>query len=286
MSNHDLVQDIKEYFEHLKAQRKELASSKAVNVANQEQKKAINKLAEYWFNNFSKKLLQYGINKDIIFSYDELFKCILRLSSSNNRRSSYEIQFDTILKSFNDNIVIFLQTNAIEVENDTIKYGDDVKALLDKVLDSDENDYLREALGCWENGFLKASTVLLWCAAIDRIHKAVEKKGFESFNKTSVQMKEQTKGKYKNFNKAFSVNSANDLQSIFDSDIIAILEAMQIIDTNEKARLISCFNMRCHSGHPGAAPITKYNVISCFSDIIEIVLVNPKFSVESSTVVV
>ncbi|MCL2571680.1 MAG: hypothetical protein FWE11_04690 [Defluviitaleaceae bacterium] len=280
MSSHDFVQDAKEYLELLKIQRKELLSSQAVKVNNQEQKKAINKLAEYWFDNFSKKLLPYGIDKDIVFSYDELFKNILRLSSSNNRRSSYEVQFDAILKSFNDNIIIFLQTNNIDIENDTTMYDDEVTALLEKVPNSDENDYLREALGCWANGFLKASTVLFWCAAIDRIHKVVEKIGFDSFNKTSIQMKEQTKGKYKNFNKTFSVSSGNDLQSVFDNDIITVLEAMQMIDTNEKSRLISCFNMRCHAAHPGAAPITKYNVISCFSDIIEIVLANPKFSVE------
>ena len=64
---------------------------------------------------------------------------------------------------------------------------------------------------------------------------------------------------------------------VFDSDILAILEGMEMIDVNQRTRLASCFEMRCHSGHPGEAPITKYNVLSCFSDVVEIVFTNPKF---------
>lgn len=52
------------------------------------------------------------------------------------------------------------------------------------------------------------------------------------------------------------------------------------IDVNQKTRLVSCFEMRCHSGHPGEAPITKYNVLSCFSDIVEIIFANSKFSLD------
>jgi len=114
---------------------------------------------------------------------------------------------------------------------------------------------------------------------MDRIHKVIEQKGFDKFNKVSEVMKTQTKGRFKNFNKTFNVQSINDLQMIFDSDILWILEGMEMIDSNQKTRLSSCFELRCHSGHPGDAPITKYNVLSCFSDIIEIILANPTFSI-------
>jgi hypothetical protein len=53
---------------------------------------------------------------------------------------------------------------------------------------------------------------------------------------------------------------------------------MQVIDANQHARLRSCFELRNHSAHPGEAPVTDYNLLSFFSDIIEIVLKNPKFA--------
>lgn len=54
---------------------------------------------------------------------------------------------------------------------------------------------------------------------------------------------------------------------------------MLLIDSNQHTRLHSCFDLRNHSGHPGEAPVTEYNLLSFFSDLIEIVLKNPKFSV-------
>jgi hypothetical protein len=35
--------------------------------------------------------------------------------------------------------------------------------------------------------------------------------------------------------------------------------------------------MRCHGAHPGNAPITPYNLMSFFSDLDQIVFMNPTF---------
>lgn len=78
-----------------------------------------------------------------------------------------------------------------------------------------------------------------------------------------------------------TIQSISEMRStVFDSDLLWVLEGMQLIDANQRTRLASCFDMRCHSGHPGEAPITKYNVLSCFSDVVEIVLANPTFEIK------
>jgi hypothetical protein len=74
------------------------------------------------------------------------------------------------------------------------------------------------------------------------------------------------------------VTSISELQLVLDTDILWILEGMQVIEANQHARLRSCFELRNHSAHPGEAPVTDYNLLSFFSDIIEIVLKNPKFA--------
>lgn len=68
---------------------------------------------------------------------------------------------------------------------------------------------------------------MLGVAAVDRIHKVIEKKGFEVFNQTSSYMKAQTTGRYKRFTKEFSVTSISELQLVFDSDLLWVLEGMQ-----------------------------------------------------------
>lgn len=279
----DMVEKTKVFFQDLKNAKKKLAASNTVGVNNQEERIVYEELATRWFSELSKLLISYGVDKDTLNKYNVSFKSILKLSSGVNRRSSYIKYFDTILKDFNDEIILFMQTEALEPEGmNSLELGPEIVELLSKISDKDENEYLNEALGCWQNSYLKGATVLLWCCAIDRIHRVIEQKGFSAFNRTSAFMKSQTTGRFKRFSKEYSIQSLSELRTVLDNDILWVIEGMQLIDANERTRLASCFEMRCHSGHPGAAPITKYNVLSCFSDIVEIVLANPKFTVDDN----
>lgn len=277
MSQDEMVQELKNFFDKIKITHRKISAMIPQQITNKELKEEINTLASIWFSRISVELVSFGLEEDVKNVYDGAIKAILTLSLKNSRRSSYEKQFQIIEKNFLVDLVVFVQTEVNTSNKEVSKFSEEASKLLEKLADNEENEYLSEALGCWEHDYLKAAVVLAWCAAIDRIHKVIEKKGFSVFNSTSSYMKVQTSGRYKRFTKEFTVHSINELQMVFDSDILWILEGMQLIDTNEKTRLSSCFDMRCHSGHPGAAPITKYNVLSCFSDIIEIVLVNPKF---------
>ncbi len=282
MSIKDVTLSAKTLWNDIKNAKSILKKGTAVQVRNENERKIYEKIACDWFDLLSKQLASFGVPKDILNKYDNAFRAILKLSASVNRRASYNKQLDIILSDFNDNIIIFLQTDAVEnAETEHHQFTEEVHTLLNKISNPDENEYLSEALGCWESGYLKAATVLLWCAAIDRIHKVIEKNGFDVFNNTSKQMKEQTSGRYKRFSKEYNIQNISELRMAFDNDVLWVIEGMQLIDTNERTRLASCFDMRCHSGHPGDAPITKYNVISCFSDIVEIILANPKFSLNN-----
>ena len=84
-------------------------------------------------------------------------------------------------------------------------------------------------------------------------------------------MKNQSKGRFKKFNKEFHVQSLSEIRQVFDSDILWIIEGLGLIDINQHTRLKGCFDMRCHCSHPGDAPVTEYNLISFFSDINEII---------------
>ncbi len=282
MTIQELTQNAKSLWNDIKAAKALLKKADSINVNSKEERQAYAELASKWFELLSKNLISCGISKEIVDKYNQAFREILKLSDKASRRASYIKQIDCVSIDFNDNVVIFLQTDAMSPEENHYEFNDDVQALLEKISDTDENEYLKEALGCWESGYLKAATVLLWCAGIDRIHKVIENKGFDIFNATSTQMKLQTTGRFKRFAKEYNIHSLSELRMVFDSDVLWVIEGMQLIDSNERTRLVGCYDMRCHSGHPGDAPITKYNVISCFSDIVEIVLTNPKFSITDS----
>ena len=277
MTKKETVKLAKDFKEQIDKHSALLNSSSSIQITKKTEKENLNNLSSFWFENLSSNLTNCNLNKETLNQLNNCFKEIMHLSQKNNRRESYQKQFNIINKLFIDEVLIPIQIQSSTTKDDN-NLNQEVNKLLKKVVDSYENEYLEEAIGCWQNRFLKASVVIMWCCAIDRIHKVIANVGFNKFNETSAYMKSQKTGKYKRFNKSFSVNSISELRLVFDSDILQVIEAMELIDANEKVRLLSCFDMRCHSGHPGEAPITELNVVSCFSDIVEIVLSNPKFS--------
>lgn len=276
----ELIKNLKKYFDDFETLWNLVNKSSTVQITNREQRNQINYMSAKWFSDYAKSLSMYNVSQEVLDKYNSAFEELLKLSSTNSRRSSYLRQMDIIRQNYTSEIIIFLQTHTYESDVVVNKMSSEVLELLDKIKDKEENEYLCEALGCWENGFYKAAVVLMWCAAIDRIHRVIENVGFDKFNSTSEYMKNQTTGRFKRFNKNQNVHSISELRMVFDNDILAILEGMEMIDVNQKTRLVSCFEMRCHSGHPGEAPITKYNVLSCFSDIVEIIFTNSKFSLQ------
>ena len=75
-------------------------------------------------------------------------------------------------------------------------------------------------------------------------------------------MASQTQGRFKRFNKPQNVASMSELQMVFDTDILWIIEGMGLIESNQHTRVRSCFDMRNHSAHPGEAPVTPHNLLS------------------------
>ena len=117
-----------------------------------------------------------------------------------------------------------------------------------------------------------------WCACIDHVQKKVAAVGFGEFSRTSERIANQTKGRFKKYNKKFAVDSLAELRSqVFDEDLLTVVEGMGLIDNNQFRRLRACLDMRNQAAHPGEAPITPYNLMSFFSDIVEIVLKSEQF---------
>ncbi len=118
-----------------------------------------------------------------------------------------------------------------------------------------------------------------WCSAIDRIQKKIIAIGFAQFNNTSRNLKAQSTGKFKSWNKEFSITTLSELQAVFDTDLIVALEGMGLIDGNQADRLRTCFQYRNPSAHPGEAPIEDTHLVAFFTDLIQIILHNPNFAI-------
>jgi hypothetical protein len=268
-----MIDKLKSYLAELKALRKALKSETVKQIAKKDLRSRAEQLGTQWFSEFSPQLPQQaGISAEILERYSEGCARLITLSGPNNLKTSYLDILDGLIKSFRNDLILPAQTNSSPASSLSLLHN-----ILKDLPDPEENEYLQEAISCAQRGFFRAAVVLGWSAAVDRIHRRIEVLGFTQFNVTSTQMASQQKGRFKRFNSPQTIGSIGEIREVFDSIILWVIEGMGMIDSNEHTRLRSCFDMRCHCGHPGDAPITEYNLMSFFSDLNEIIFRNPMF---------
>ncbi|MHC4075080.1 MAG: hypothetical protein ACYSRZ_01520 [Planctomycetota bacterium] len=196
------------------------------------------------------------------------------LSRPNNLKSSYLSVLSDVLKQFDNRFILPIKQTSFAVEKVL-----DLTKIIPTLADPDESLYLKEAIECAAAGYRRAAIVMGWCCAIDRIQRKIMSLGFSRFNSTSTKIKNQTSGKFKRWNKEFKISTLSELQTVFDTDLVVVLEGMGLIDGNQAERLETCFEYRNHSAHPGEAPIKDTHVITFFTDINTMILQNPKFTI-------
>ena len=254
----------------LRKLRIEIRKVKTRNINKKTIRDSARKIGTKWFEEIDPSLPSLGMTDEIKNKYSGLFTSLLTLSLKTSYTQTYLRSIDEILQDFKDELFVTVMKSAGQVVS---------VSHLTRILESatdEEKDYLEEALGCAGRGFFRASVVLGWSAAVHRMHKTVERLGFDEFNKKSDEMK-SAGGRFKRWNKLFAIHSLSNMRSVFDSDLLWVLEYWELIDSNQHERLSICFTMRSKSAHPGEAPITEENLASFYSDLKTFVFDNPKF---------
>jgi hypothetical protein len=227
--------------------------------------------ARQWFDVVRPALGTARFSEATITAFSERFEALLSMTRRQPTKAGYVKAVAGLLSAYRTEIV-----HQIEIGSFTTVAGLRIAPYIDG-LPVHEGDYLDEAQRCLSVEALRGCIVLGWCATISRIHQKIEQIGFSVFNKATEEMAAKTVGRFKPYNKKFSVDSLSELQRVFDTELLWVLEYLGLIDSNQHQRLRHCFDLRNHSAHPGLAPITGENLYSFFSDITKIILKNPKF---------
>jgi hypothetical protein len=267
------LDSLREIYSELLSLRKDISAEKCKRISKQGIRHRAESIATKWFSGISDILsVSSLVPSEMIQAYSDHFGRLLKISGPNNLKSSYMDTLAKLSRKFRDDLIIPIQKRP---------HSGTGSSLLSKILNGlpnpDENAYLKEAISCAGKEFYRAAVVLGWCAAIDKIHKTVEKIGCAKFNVTSASMASQVQGRFKKFNLPPNVASLSELREVFDTVVLWVIEGMQLIDSNQHTRLKGCFDLRCQCAHPGEAPVTEYNLLSFFSDLNEIVFRNTKF---------
>ena len=226
-------------------------------------------VAAVWFDSVRPALEASGVGK--ITQGTDLFDKLLSQGKHKPRKPPLLANIADCLAFYRDLI------HAIETSSFAAQPALSIAPYIEG-LSTDEGEYLAEAQRCLDANALRGCVVLGWCATISRIHRKIEEIGFDKFSQATAEMNAKTTGRFKPFRKQFTIESRSELQTVFDTDLLWVLEYLEFIDNNQHQRLRHCFEFRNNSSHPGLAPIKGANLYSFYSDISEFVLKNPKFA--------
>jgi hypothetical protein len=264
---------LKDFLNSIKALSLRINTGNNKQIQSKELLSQIEVISEAWYNFFRDDLVKINLyDSNLIEEYSEKFGKLLELSSKNPSKSYVLEILTNILNNFSKDIIVKFQKDAQIIEQEKI-----FTELLNK-LEGKELEYMKEAIECSEIKKYRASIIMGWCSAIYRIHKKIESIGFDKFNKASERMKNIKSGRYRRFEKIFSINNITELRfNVSDTDLLWVLEFLQIIDGNENDKLGICLQMRNMSAHPGDATMSFENVKSFFSDIKNVIFDNENF---------
>ena len=271
----EIIDQLESFRTKLKQLKKEVNSIPGDRVSRKGATTLADEIATTWVEEL-RSPLEHKVRIDSVLIQEtaEHMRQLHILSRPNNHKKSYLKTINAVLRKFDDKFILPIKQSYQEEASSALSLHE----LIPDLATPEESEYLKEAFDCASSGFNRAAIVLGWCAVIHKIQEKLIFIGLETFNKTSTKLKASTKGKYKFWKKEYSISSLSELQTVFDTDLIIILEGMELIDGNQAERLRTCFQYRNHSAHPGEAPIEEPNMIAFFSDINSIVFSNEKFS--------
>lgn len=269
-----LLSQIREFENDIKHLRKKIKAPEILKVNRKNLIDLANRITSTWVEDLQDPLEhKFKLPKETIEKYSNLIRKLIILARPGNRSSSYLKVLNELLDNFQNLLVV-----PIKQFNENIKDIFAIENLVESTNPGIERELTEESIGCAQHGFYRASIILGWSAAMNRIHSCIMKIGLDKFNAASKALKNQNKGKFKAFNKEFDFLSISELQETADLDILIVLKGMNIIDSQEFGRLSTCYQYRINSAHPGKAPITDFHVSALLTDIRDIVFLNEKLN--------
>lgn len=274
MDKSEFANSLKSFRADIEALKKEIEGVKNKQVHSKVLLLKIETIATIWFDKFEATLRHsFALDGTVMEHSHDLFGKLVECSTITPSKSVVLSLLQEAEKDISTNLLI----PVLKFQSNIKKYGSFSNILTSA--QGDELNYLKEAVECAELGYFRAAIVLGWCAVINQLQKKVLTIGLDKFNNASAQMAAMTTGRYKRFNKKFEIHNLSDLRmSVFDNDLLWVLEFLGVIDGNEHEKLSICFTIRNTCAHPGDASLSPENVASFFSDINKHVFQNKKLA--------
>ena len=188
--------------------------------------------------------------------FDDAMAAILRSSQQRTRANVYRTHLSFFKDAFSDDVLVpFMKYEGSPSQSSARQ----LEATFGGLISLEESAYISEAAKCLASRCNRAAIVMLWAAAVARLHAAVGYAGFAAYNSAIAATISK---KSHPFNRIQSTNVAGlaDLQLRSDFDILVVGIEMWGYDSQTFSELSGCLNVRNNAAHPGSFEPTSLDI--------------------------
>lgn len=229
---------------HKKVRKLGSAEISKANIKNQAAE-----IAREWIRH-SQSLRQAGVcDATRLESYDQAMQQMLGRVGARVRASALRKDLDVLVDGAVDDIIVPL----IKHEGSPRQVAARQLLATFQGLSADESAYIDEASRCVTVQCHRAAIIMLWAAAIARMHAAIGVQGFAVFN-SAVDSTIARKGSpFNKIKESAKVSSVAELQRSRDADIVLVGIELFHYDLQVYQELDRLLGTRNDAAHPGMA---------------------------------
>ncbi len=240
-------EDFETFFQRLRDLDHELMKLKDSEVRRAETIAKIKSVSKEWLKLSESLRAMDPFPQENLNLIDTQLKDVLESTNTRTRASTYRKKLSAVLSKFTAQIII-----------PVIRYeGSPSQVLSRQIMDefvgnvtADEHAYLEEAARCLAHRCNRASIMMLWTASMARLHGAIEKLGYNTYN-AALDKLSQKKGYPFNKISKTNITSLPELQNCRDFDLLVVGMELWKYDLQVFEELSRLLGIRNNAAHPG-----------------------------------
>lgn len=201
------------------------------------------------------------------------WKALAKLTDGANAKTKYKPLLKSIIATTEGDLLhSYIKGSAIQT------LGATLRKLVQPISDPSLLKYLDESIQCAEAKCIRGSVVLAWCAVAHKVQQKLVSLGIPTLNAEFAKMKADKGLLFKAFNKEYVFTNDPDVQEAADAHLILLCRFLTWLDDTQYKHLRNALDLRNGCGHPTGYQPDPVKLQAYYSDITQLVLLNPKFA--------
>lgn len=268
----DVAQELENVLEELVSIQKDVNKLKTASVSGQALRKRTKDTHKIWLPVAG--VLETGniVDTAQLQEVSDAWATLVKLANKPSPKKQYKEFLKVIIgKTESELLHKFIKGSAIQT------IGDSLRKLVQPISDPELLKYLDESIRCAETTCVRASVVLAWCAVAHMVHKKLTSLGIPTLNAEFAKMKADKGLMFRAFTRDYVFSTEPDVQEAADAHLILLCRFLTYLDDTQYKHLKGALDLRNGCGHPTGYQPDPVKLQAYYSDITQLVLLNPKF---------